>query len=164
MENLIPGHMSDQELDWLAERARKMSSIVEIGAFKGRTTYELCSNCPGVVVAVDDFRGIYNDEMVGEDLYAEFWKNCGHFKNLITVKAPSVLAAEMIGTADMVFIDGTHEEDFVVADLLAWKPHVKKLLCGHDYTINWPGVVRAVDRIVGPGIGTMVSIWYKEIL
>jgi hypothetical protein len=43
---------------------------------------------------------------------------------------------------DMIFIDGSHDYESVKADLDAWTPKCKRLLCGHDF--NNSGVATAV--------------------
>jgi len=50
----------------------------------------------------------------------------------------------------MVFIDGDHSYEGGAADIAAWLPKTRKLLCGHDYnTPVWPGVTEAVGEILG---------------
>ena len=71
---------------------------------------------------------------------------------------------------DMVFIDGAHDYESVMTDILSWLPKIKKngLICGHDYECSSKecdktllkkysnldfyagrhyGVIRAVDAI-----------------
>ncbi len=52
-----------------------------------------------------------------------------------------------------VFIDGQHEYEHVLNDILAWRPLVRKggWLAGHDHTDEFPGVKRAVLEVFGPG-------------
>jgi hypothetical protein len=173
----IPGWMTRPELEWLYEKAKTMQSVVEIGCFKGRSTFVLASACngdSGKVYAVDPFTfggdwskfcspnlGLKS----GDDFMGEFLKNVGHFKHLTVVKKPSVEAAATLADleADMVFIDGDHSYEGLTADLKAWDPKTKKLLCGHDLDDPmYPGVRQALqaaygaDRIgKGPG-----QIWY----
>ncbi|KAK3261712.1 hypothetical protein CYMTET_29389, partial [Cymbomonas tetramitiformis] len=51
-------------------------------------------------------------------------------------------------TADLVHIDAAHEYDDVMQDIRLWWPLIEPggLLMGDDYTIWWPGVVRAVNE------------------
>jgi hypothetical protein len=129
----IPGWMSDSELMWLHETSKQMKSVLEIGSFKGRSTYALCTGCPGPVFAIDMFQG--DPAVFGEgDFYREFYVNVGHFKNLVTYRMDSFSAAQFFKpkSIDMIFIDGDHAEAGVITDLKAWWLIGNKLICGHD--------------------------------
>ncbi len=58
---------------------------------------------------------------------------------------------------DMLFVDGAHDYMNVRLDLEAFAPLVRKggIISGHDYSPDFPGVVRAVDEYLGekPRIG-----------
>lgn len=47
---------------------------------------------------------------------------------------------------DFVFIDANHKYPSVVQDIAAWRPKIKPggLICGHDYSQDYPGVMLAV--------------------
>jgi FkbM family methyltransferase len=62
---------------------------------------------------------------------------------------------------DAVFIDGSHLEEDVRADIRAWAPKARKLICGHDYSKGFPGVCAAVDAELGE-VRHLESIWWKE--
>lgn len=166
-ENDIDGWVFDQELDWLYEKSQEMESIVEIGSYKGKSTHALLSGCPGTVYAVDDFRGIPHDScpLKGKKLEAAFDKNMKGFPNLVKMKTTSEDAAKLISTADMVFIDASHDYESVRSDISIWMPKTKKLLCGHDYkNDDWPEVTKAVDAAIKPDrIQVIGNIWYVEM-
>ena len=50
-------------------------------------------------------------------------------------------------SADLVFIDASHDADSVMANLEAWAPVLKAggVLAGHDLSVRTPGVERAVE-------------------
>ena len=56
----IEGWMDIDELEWLHDTAVNMNTVVEIGAWKGRSTIALLQGCKGIVFAVDPWRG-YSD-------------------------------------------------------------------------------------------------------
>lgn len=152
--NFIEGWMEPVELVWLYLTAKGMGSIVEIGSWKGRSTHALLSGCKGTVWAVDHFRGskeqIENDLTYSEiekgNIYKDFLKNVGHFKNLKLLKMDSLEAVKKFkdNSVDMVFIDGGHSYKEVKQDIKAWCPKARKIICGHDF--NFLGVNQAVDE------------------
>jgi len=136
----IQGWMGAQELQWLYERASEMDSIVEVGSWKGRSTHALLSGCKGTVVAVDHFLGSASERdgahalAKTQDIFKAFWKNVGHFSNLIVLKRNSPEAASLFGDnkVDMIFVDGDHAEQAFLADVTGWLPKCRKLFCGND--------------------------------
>ena len=153
----IQGWMDGHELNWLYDTAKQMASVVEIGSWRGRSTFALCtSGCPRVI-AVDHFHGsiehqpFIRDEKL--DLRADFYKNVGHFENLRIVEKPSAEAATIIqkmeGTVDMVFIDASHDYESVREDLRLWAPLARKIVAGHDY--GYDSVQRPVVEYFGRG-------------
>ena len=148
--------VSLNELRWLHETAKNMKSIVEIGSCKGRSTYALCSSgCPQVI-AVDDF---------GCGTKAEFLENTKEFKNLTLLEMLSKDAVDKVSDTDMVFIDGMHDYEHVMEDLILWGNKAKILLCGHDYRPNtpWTDVQRAVNNFLGYTPLLFETIWYVEV-
>jgi len=161
----IKGWMTRPELQWLYDKAKTMESVVGIGNFLGRSTFALASGCnggKGKVYAIDPF--VFSGDWTkfvspnlglkdGDDFMPEFLKNCGHFPHLTVVKKTSLEAAtipEIPAEVDMVFIDGDHSYEAVKADLLAWAPRTKKLICGHDFNDPlYPGVKQAVHEYFG---------------
>lgn len=161
----IPGWMTEEELAFLAERARGCQSIAEIGSWKGRSTKALLDNCPGTVYAIDHWKGsdTIKPLAANQDVYGEFMKNVGHYTNLVVKKMDSIEAShEVQDGIDMVFIDAGHDYQDVVKDITAWRPKARKVICGHDYRPGFPGVMRAVDEVF-PDRRLVGSIWYKEV-
>ena len=166
--NDIPGFMGEKSLLWLYQMAGNFDSIVEIGSWKGRSTHALCSGCRGKVWAVDHFKGSVGEEEEHAeardvDIYQEFIKNVGHFENLSPLKMSSLEAAGQFAdkSVDMVFIDGGHTYDEVVADLTAWLPKCRRMICGHDYQTR-EQVKRAVHDSLGK-VGAEGNFWFLWI-
>ena len=161
--------MSEEELLWLASRAAEHSSIVEIGCFQGRSTCALAANTPGVVHAVDTWEGSQEghwEKMAGKPpdwLADEFRRNTAAFPNVVMHRMPSLEAAAALSGLrfDMVFIDGAHGYDDVIADINACGALLTEggLLCGHDY--NDAQVSRAVNELV-PDVGVVDVIWWRR--
>lgn len=169
--NNITGMMSVEELCWLYETAQKMTSIVELGSWQGRSTHALLSGCKGTVYAVDhwdpNYIGIPGlSESIIENNWQAFCANVKDFKNLQIMKMPSLKAAESFQDAsvDMVFVDADHAYGSVMADIRAWLPKTVKMIAGHDYEIKQhPGVVQAVDEMFGGAHELLDTIWFVRL-
>ena len=165
----IEGWMYPMEIDFLYNRAKDMKSIVEIGSWKGRSTHALASGCKnGKIYCVDHWRGSEGDITLGlsqkEDVYQVFKENTKEFKNIEIKRGFShEIAQEFHKKVDMVFIDAGHVYEEVKRDIEDWLPKTKKLICGHDYSADFPGVVRAVNEKFGTPDGVIGTIWYKVI-
>ncbi len=167
----IKGWMSQQELTWLAETAAKCQYMIEVGAYRGRTTRALADNTNGTVVVVDPYSGVYyNDDgsimtSFGDADLEHFNENLAdHLATHKVVHFRTTLIACPIITCDLVFIDGDHRripvEDDIFQALRRLRP--KGILAGHDYGAKeWPGVKQAVDGIIGP-VETVGTIWFKD--
>lgn len=155
----IWGWMTPEQLDWLGAQAAGMQSVVEVGSLRGRSAFALLTACDGPVYCIDPW----------PEHYRSFMAQCGHFPNLVAIRGSSPEAAAQVPDVDMVFLDGDHEYEGVVADIEAWLPKTRTLLCGHDYGHpEYPGVAEAVDEILGDrmelaGPGSLQSIWTVRI-
>ena len=167
-EQDIQGWMTSDELRWLSEKAFYMDSIVEIGSWKGRSTCSLLENCRGVVYSVDHFlgdKGVLKEIIRHEgNIFPQFAMNVAEFDNLIVMKMSSIKASNFFQDkgVDMVFIDAGHTYEEVKDDIKHWMPKTSKLICGHDYCNDWPGVMKAVDEVF-PDRTVVDSIWYKDL-
>jgi predicted O-methyltransferase YrrM len=167
----IPGLTTDADLQWLAERAAQHACIVEIGAYQGRSTRALADATPGVVYAIDNWRGVPSRPGVSG---ASIRRACRrHLRDLLETKVHVVehdsqcgLPAALRGVSvDMLWIDGDHDYESVASDLRTFAPLVRTggQICGHDYNVWHPDVVRAVDEAYGARVQTISihrSIWW----
>lgn len=164
--DIIQGWMDEDECLWLYEQAQKMSTIVEIGSWKGRSTKALLLGYPSLVISVDHFLGSDGErnsshkEAQEQDIYLEFKQNVGMFNNLVVMKMYSSAASKFFKphSVDMVFIDATHIYSSFKEDLLHWLPVCKKLICGHDREGDVGQVLLETFGRVPKGPN---SIWYK---
>ena len=179
----IDGWMYDEELLWLHQQATRCRIIVEIGTWKGRSTAALAMGTPGVVYAVDHWRGSPDELETGhavmatdegrESVFFDAMRNLYPFIDagrcvpivLSSASAHDLLAPMLRerGGADLIFLDGSHDCESVTGDIYFWRPLVAEggLLCGHDFP--WPGVTKAVSELVGTVDLGPGSIWHKRL-
>lgn len=135
-----------------------MKTIIEIGSRAGRSTFALLAgvaNNSGRVIAVDIWQV--------KSIYNQFLDNVGDIPGLEAYPRDSIMASKELGDADMIFIDRTpHKYPDVSADLAAWAPKARLLICGHDFANQYPGCQKAVGEYFGGSQGLIGSIWYKE--
>jgi hypothetical protein len=164
----IEGFTDEPELEWLHNRAQGMDGVLEVGCWKGRTAAVL-ADASRHAFTVDTFLGSASEldaahaEALTTDLYEQAARNLFGYPVRI-LRMSSLVASRLFAerSLDMVFIDGEHTRESVLIDLIAWKPKVRKLICGHD--VNWQGVAEALAIFgmpfeLGPG-----SLWYTEII
>jgi predicted O-methyltransferase YrrM len=173
-----PGFTSDTKLLFLARAAAKAQVVVEIGSWLGRSTRALADNCPGVVYAVDDWRGPENspqNRLHFEQAYDAFRANCADLiaaGKVAPLRVASPAAAEKFRELvdqpiDLLFIDGLHTHAAVGADLAAWIPLLRPggLLCGDDFSDAWPGVISAVSgRLQAFDVADDTDLWFTRDL
>jgi hypothetical protein len=163
----IWGWMLPLELEWLYARAQTMDSVTEVGSLHGRSAFALLKACRGPVYCIDP----WNDE--GERCLPSFLGYCGAFPNLHAVQgySPAVIDRDALPDVDMTFIDGNHGWDDIAADVEAWLPKTRRLICGHDYqpdlgdAAGYPDVARYVDETFGDRARRApdTSIWYVDL-
>lgn len=170
----IDGWMEPHDLTWLAEKAQTHLRIAEVGAWMGRSTMTLANHTLGSVYAVDHWRGSIEHQSGLADkppewLYEQFRVNLrAHIDagRVIPVPLNSVEAAHRFAkvllsfTFDMVFIDASHEYEAVKADIEAWTPLCKGLLCGHD---AGHGPVMQATHEAFPNVRHEGSMWVVEL-
>lgn len=144
--------------------------FVEIGSWKGRSSaymaveiinsekqirFDCVDTWEGSEEHVDPNSNSYNSDILNNSnwLFITFLNNIAPVKHMINpVRTTSLDAANryLDRSLDFVFIDAAHDYDNVKADIEAWFPKVKKggYIGGHDYSMDWPGVVQAVNEFL----------------
>jgi len=130
---------------------------VEVGTYKGEFAEVLCQKNENLVLkTIDPYRILFEEpwtvkfeEMEGmENLYSSASKRLASYKCQI-IKKESLEAVRDFDyeSIDFVYIDGSHEFDYVMADIIEWGKRVKKggIISGHDYCRCYEGVVLAVN-------------------
>jgi predicted O-methyltransferase YrrM len=167
----IPGWMSAADLQWLGEQAKNKDIIVELGSYQGRSTRALGDNVRVCVFAVDDWQGLrtidknwWEGETPEDErttLYERFVANLHDLLDagkVIPIKADHSKVPEL-PSADMVFIDGSHDYDSVKRDIETWQPRLRSggLLCGHD--AKQEVLMQAVTECIGAVSTPADLIW-----
>jgi predicted O-methyltransferase YrrM len=130
--------------------------IAEIGVFNGRCTamwnVELINS--GVTYeyyAIDHFLGSKeHDKTI--DYYGITLDNLKSIKDSVNIiKNTSVEESKNHPDEffDIVYLDASHDYKSVKEDIIAWLPKVKPfgVICGDDYILGWPEVMKAVNEV-----------------
>ena len=133
MYNLnIDGFMEEFELIQLAKWAEEVPKdgiIVEVGSYKGRSSYAWAKSCdPSVTVyCCDRF----------DDSEDEFKLNTKDIPNIIPIKGniPYDMGGWIPRPIDVFFLDGAHKNPEDIDAINYFLPLIKKggIICGHDY-------------------------------
>lgn len=171
------GWMNNEELKWLATKANKHGTILEMGSWHGRSTRALGDNAKGIVYAIDTWNGSVAEPQNhgsalmenGDHAFMEFCDNnidLIESGKIVPIRMNSESAAKMLKKNgvkfSMIFIDGGHTYEEVKKDIEMWKDLLTDdgLFCGHDYNA-WIGVNQAVDELItNPKIDWGTTIWY----
>jgi hypothetical protein len=134
----------------------------EVGVLRGRMSRCLLERPDLHLIMVDSWRPWVcpgaiersvseEDQMIHKKLALED-TDFAHDRRTV-IHMPSVEAASCVadGTLDFVFIDADHSYEGCRDDIDAWLPKLKDhgLLCGHDYSEKFPGVIQAVNEFAG---------------
>ena len=174
----IEGYLSDDEAWALYLAARTCTTnaprIVEIGSYKGRSTIALgtalVERHAGSLVAIDPHaptgKTSYTLEHGDADTFAEYEANlarAGVAAYVTSLRATSTQARSNYDgrPIDVLFIDGSHDYDDVLADIDAWAP-----LLGPGAVVAFndpyvPGVNRAIRERIASGALTLAS--YRHV-
>lgn len=163
----ISGDVNLAELAVLASAAAAASAgdVIEIGTFDGRTTLNLAVNAPpqARVFTLDlpPEAAPKFDLAPGERAYVEKPRSGGRFLDAPPAWAPAARRITQlmgdsaafdwsahVGRAGLVFVDGSHAYDYVMADSDTALRLVtdKGMVIWHDYGV-WEGVTRALEQI-----------------
>jgi|HubBroStandDraft_4_1064222.scaffolds.fasta_scaffold302426_1 predicted O-methyltransferase YrrM len=154
----IEGFLAEAEAQWLfnaALQAPDGSNFVEVGSYKGRSTCSLALGCRGTnkrVFAVDPFDG--GPDLPKADSLREFSQNlrrCRVSEHVEPIVGVSVEVSKSWNEPiQLLFVDGSHKYEDVLADFAGFFPHVVPggIVAFHDVIETWPGVLRAWNDTV----------------
>lgn len=143
----------------------EVETVIEVGAFVGKSAVFFAARVEEVW-SVEPFfqREAYvakNARRFTQGQRAEFERNTAEWPNVHLLEMTSEQAAERNISADLVYLDGSHEFADVRDDIARWYPKANKILCGDDYSSWWPGVRQAVDESPLP-INAEQRLWFVE--
>lgn len=140
----------------MVEKFSSGSHFVEVGTFLGKSAVYMAVEIinSGKLIkfdCIDHWLGSEehkdNDKVDVDNLYEDFLKNIEPVKGIIKpVRVDSISASKLYkpNSLDFIFIDASHDEQSVKADLTYWMPRLKEdgIIAGDD--IGNEGVANAV--------------------
>jgi predicted O-methyltransferase YrrM len=147
---------SEAQREFMFNLGKITNIAAEIGSYKGLSAAIVLSGMMATertdlpkYYCIDTFQSS-NEELDGKDTLDEFKKNLGVIDTLGIV-VPVVgysynVVLDIPNELDWVYIDGSHDTDSVLRDILMYAPKVKRggYLLFHDYT--WDSVKKAIDQ------------------
>lgn len=160
----IPGFCPRPQLkalESLAAQVPENGVVVEVGSLFGRSAYVWASSTPpsARIFCVDPWAGESFPAYTGYDSQSGnfhgrrpserefFLSNMGAFASKVTaIRARSPALEWTFGNAHVIYLDADHIYESVRADLEFWHQHLagSGILCGDDFSMDFPGVVKAV--------------------
>lgn len=160
---------------WKSRGSQEALVVVEIGVFAGMLAYHLLKDLDFIVlIGVDPyigsdgtFPGNFSDSLDPDIAMhkamsvMEPYKERAHLVTMTSEEAAAKFGPDEI---DVLFVDGCHLYECVQKDLDLWMPKLRRgvetLVSGHDFSPQWPGVVRAVhERRAGGQQVNLASDW-----
>ncbi len=152
--------VSETEWELLATLVRESAQfdgpIVEIGVLAGRTTQRIATvkSPEQKILAVDNFCwngwGLTPDEQFSlVQLSLGYLVETGHVE-ICRIDKDEFFKTYSGPTPSLVFLDAMHDYEETKKDILWAKQVGAKIICGHDYGEDFPGVVQVVDEFGGP--------------
>jgi predicted O-methyltransferase YrrM len=137
---------------------------VEIGTHKAESSRMWLKNADGFHLTCIDPYATYaarQSQNLQDAVYAEAVKTLKPY-NADIIRAASLDVVGSFGDSsiDFLYIDGDHEFDAVMQDLICWAPKVRAggMIVLHDYCVVWRGgVMKAVDAYTS---AHRIDPWY----
>lgn len=135
--------------------------VVEVGVFVGQLSQFILKHLDFVrLIGVDPylgddgtFPGHFSKDLnpdIALQQAATLYKSFGERALLLPTTSTEAASSLPNNTVDAIFIDGCHLYSCVKTDFETWIPKLRKdvevLVAGHDFSPQWPGVVRAVHE------------------
>lgn len=158
----IEGWASESEqgalMEYILDKLSEDLKIVEIGVYKGRGTAMwnvqlINKGYTYTYDAIDTFEGSVEHGHRPE-LYEDALNNLKPILekiNIVKGKSIDISKTYKDKSLDVIYIDASHDYNNVKQDIDSWLPKLKDkgIICGDDYINGWPGVIKAVDEVLG---------------
>ena len=135
----------------------------EIGVRSGEYSYDILSRNPKLHLrCIDHWSRYARAKQIEQDEYmAKCIKTVAPYKGEV-MKMTSMDALKLVpnGSLDFVYIDGHHEFDFVMQDIIGWSEKVRSggIVSGHDYYAFYQsGIMYAVNAYTS---AHNINQWY----
>ncbi len=150
-------------------------TIIEVGSWKGASVLHMASLCDAKFYCVDTWLGSFEHHRDGwipfghyPTLFQQFMENTAMYCDRITpLPMPSNIGARVLAhhhiTADLIYIDGSHDYEDVKRDLRDYWPLVNPggVLFGDDYW-EWADVRKAVNEFGAVDLQRVPRIHYEK--
>lgn len=145
----------------LLSRIPRNSICAEIGVFTGQFSKEIINRInPKLIYLVDTFTGpIVSGDKNGEniqqvpELYLSYLYLFKEYLENPTVRIYRGMGEHFLSLIpdsylDFIYIDSNHSYEDTKKEIELTRKKIKNggFICGHDYTIQFPGVIKAVDE------------------
>lgn len=146
--------------------ANGKGSIIEFGTLFGTTTLSIAESKTDKqrLITIDNYS--WNPFMMSSEDHEKFTKRClravvrNSDVELLNIDADEFKLNWNGPTPELVFLDADHRYDAVISDI-KWAIKVKsKIVSGHDFSAEWPGVQRAVVECFGSNFETAGTFWW----
>ena len=137
----------------------KGSEMIEIGSYMGESTMLFgSSQLFNKIYAIDPHMGneAFNElsNSSWKEVEKQFSINTRFFNNIELIQdySENIVTRFEDKSIDFIYIDANHTYESVKKDLDLYIPKLKSysIIAGHDYcNINWPGVIKAVNEVLG---------------
>lgn len=165
------GSLTDEEevtLSSIIEKyCKDQGPIIEFGTLFGTTTLLIAGvkSLNQRLITLDNFS--WNPFMMPSKDHERFTRRC--LRYVIDNSSVELVNNDIdlfkfnwnSGAPALVFLDADHRYEAVKSDI-EWSVEIgAKVICGHDFGTEWPGVERAVREIFGSNFSTSGSLWWS---
>jgi predicted O-methyltransferase YrrM len=163
---------SSQALVDLVSRLTRKDVMVEIGCYTGESTCVFAQHF-GRVITIDPHMSDYDEKDVAAksdmiEVNKAFKERTSKYNNIVHVRKLSDFAfMDIKEPIDFVYIDGMHTYEQVFKDITNYLPLIREggAIGGHDYHPAWPGIMKAVNQLLGGEPDEVFSdfSWLKKL-